>query len=141
MAEAPWSAEQLPPETVAAVRDALGPLVDEIITAIRAENAIYSDVLSGPEGIGIRLGIERAIDSFLEAFERGERPGAETGEVWRRLGEAEFQAGRSLDALRAAFRTGTRAAWRGAAQLAGRAGVDTPAVIALAEAIFVYSDE
>jgi hypothetical protein len=141
MTEGPWSAEQLAPETVAAVREALGPLVEEIINAIRVENAIYSDVLSGPEGIGIRLGIERAIDSFLEAFERGERPGAETGEVWRRLGEAEFQAGRSLDALRVAFRTGTRAAWRGAAQLAGRAGVDTPAVIALAEAIFVYSDE
>ena len=35
-----------------------------------------------------------------------------TGEVWRRLGEAEFQAGRSLDSLRAAWRTGTRAAWR-----------------------------
>src|SRR5205823_5276030 len=62
-------------------------------------------------------------------------------EVWRRLGEAEFQAGRSLDSLRAAFRTGTRAVWRGAAQLAAQAGIETPIVISLAEAIFVYSDE
>ncbi len=61
--------------------------------------------------------------------------------MWRRLGEAEFQAGRSLEALRAAWRTGTRAAWRGAAEVGAAAGVPTPTVIALAEAIFVYADE
>ena len=94
------------------------------IAAVRQENPVYADVLGGPEGIGIRLGIEQAIRAFLDAVERGQRPSAETDELWRRLGEAEFQAGRSLEALRAAFRTGTRAAWRGAAELATRAGVD-----------------
>jgi hypothetical protein len=102
---------------------------------------VYADVLGGPEGVGIRLGIEQAVRSFLDAAGRGERPGAETGEIWRRLGEAEFQAGRSLEALREAFRTGVRASWRGAAELANEAGVPTPGVIALAEAIFVYADE
>src|SRR5205807_1859334 len=53
----------------------------------------------------------------------------------------EFQAGRVVEALRAAWRTGTRAAWRGAATVAGEAGISTPSVIALAEAIFVYTDE
>jgi hypothetical protein len=91
--------------------------------------------------MGIRLGVEQAVKSFLDAIELGERPTKETGEVWRRLGEAEFQAGRSLEALRAAWRTGTRAAWRGAAELGAEAGVQTPIVIALAEAIFVYTDE
>jgi hypothetical protein len=132
---------RLPPETVAAVRPALAPLVDQILAAVRDENPVYADVLSGPEGVGIRLGIEQAVKSFLDAIERGERPGAETGETWRRLGEAEFQAGRSLEALRAAFRTGVRAAWRGAAELGTAAGVPAPLVIALAEAIFLYADE
>ena len=68
-------------------------------------------------------------------------PAGETDELWRRLGEAEFQSGRSLDDLRAAFRTGTRAAWRGAADLATRAGVPASVAIALAEGIFVYADE
>ena len=68
-------------------------------------------------------------------------PAAETDELWRRLGEAEYQAGRSLEDLRAAFRTGIRAAWRGAAELATAAGVSAPVTIALAEAIFVYGDE
>jgi hypothetical protein len=136
-----WTAAPLPREAVEAVRPVAGRLVEEILAAVGADNPVYADVLGGPEGVGIRLGIEQAIESFLEAVERGERPGAATGETWRRLGEAEFQAGRSLDALRAAWRTGTRAAWRGAAELGNEAGVPTPIVIALAEAIFVYTDE
>jgi hypothetical protein len=132
---------QLPPETVDAVRLVSGRLVDQILAAVRAENPVYVDVLGEPEGVGLRLGIDQAVKSFLDAIERGERPASDTGETWRRLGEAEFQAGRSLDAVRAAFRTGVRAAWRGAAELANEAGVATESVIALAEAIFVYADE
>jgi hypothetical protein len=141
MAARDWSAESVPPETVDAVRAQLGALAGGIVEAIRAENPVYAQVLAAPEGVGIRLGIEQAIKSFLNAIERGRRPSAETGEVWRRLGEAEFQAGRSLEALRAAWRTGTRAAWRGAADLAAAAGIEAPIVITLAEAIFVYTDE
>lgn len=137
----PWSRAPLPPEAVAAVRAAIGPLVDAVVAEIVADSTVYDEVLSGPEGTGIRIGIEQAIRAFLDGIERGEHPSAETGEIWRRLGEAEFQAGRGLDSLRAAFRTGTRAAWRGAAELASAAGIPTPLVITLAEAIFVYSDE
>jgi hypothetical protein len=136
-----WTAERLPPETVGAVRAATGALVTAIVDAVRAENAVYADVLVSPEGVGIRLGIEQAIKAFLDAIERGERPAADTGEIWRRLGEAEFQAGRSLEALRAAFRTGVRAAWRSAADQAAAAGIPAPTVIVLAEAIFIYADE
>lgn len=131
-----------PPEVIAAMQGAVGPLVEAVISAVRSGHPVYDDVLGGPEGTGIRFGIEQAVRAFLDSIERGRRllPG-ETAEVWRRLGEAEFQAGRSLEALRAAFRTGTRAAWRAAASMAADAGVAAPAVITLAEAIFVYTDE
>src|SRR5947209_1033911 len=131
----------LPPDAVAAVQGEAPRLTEEILAAVKAESTVYAEVLDAPEGVGIRLGIEQAIRSFLVAVQRGERPGDETGELWRRLGEAEFQAGRSLEDLRAAWRTGTRAAWRSAAALASEAGVPTTAVIALAEAIFVYTEE
>jgi hypothetical protein len=137
----PWRAEPLPAETVQAVRAELGPLVDGVVAAVRAESPVYGEVLAAPEGMAIRLGIEQAIRAFLDAVESGQRPAGETDELWRRLGEAEFQSGRSLDDLRAAFRTGTRAAWRGAADLATRAGVPASTAIALAEGIFVYADE
>jgi hypothetical protein len=136
-----WTADPLPKETVAAVRQELSSLVDGIVAAIAVTSPVYGEVLVAPEGIGIKLGIEQAIRAFLDAIESGRRPARETDELWRRLGEAEFQAGRSLDDLRAAFRTGTRAAWRGAANLATRAGISAPVAIALAEAIFVYGDE
>jgi hypothetical protein len=136
-----WVAEMLPPETVAAVRSELGPLADGIIAAVRAASPIYGEVFGSPEGMALRLGVEQAIRAFLDAIERGERPARETDELWRMLGEAEYQAGRSLEDLRAAFRNGIRAAWRGAADVATRAGVSAPATIALAEAIFVYGDE
>ncbi|HEY5188736.1 MAG TPA: helix-turn-helix domain-containing protein [Solirubrobacteraceae bacterium] len=137
----PWRAEPLPSETIAAVRAELGPLVDGVVAAVRAESPVYGEVLAAPEGMAIRLGIEQAIRAFLAAVESGQRPAGETEELWRRLGEAEFQSGRGLDDLRAAFRTGTRAAWRGAADLATRAGVPASVAIALAEGIFVYADE
>jgi len=136
----PWSPEWLSPVTVAAVRAAVPRLAESIIAAISAESTVYAEALSDPSGIGIRLGIEQALSSFLDAAERGEAPAQATDEVWRRLGEAEFQAGRSLDSVRAAFRTGTRAAWRAAAEVAGEVGIETSAVVALAEGIFVYSD-
>lgn len=136
-----WMAEALPPETIAAVRSELGPLADGIIEAVRAASPIYGEVFGSPEGMALRLGVEQAIRAFLDAVERGERPARETDELWRMLGEAEYQAGRSLEDLRAAFRSGIRAAWRGAAEVATRAGVSAPATISLAEAIFVYGDE
>ncbi len=141
MSAEPWRTEPLPRETVAAVRAQLPALVDGIVTAVVDSSRVYGGVLAAPEGMAIRLGIEQAARAFLEAVEQGTRPAAETDELWRRLGEAEFQAGRGLDDLRAAFRTGIRAAWRGAAELALRAGVSAPIAIALAEAIFVYGDE
>jgi hypothetical protein len=136
-----WTSLPLPGEAVSVVRGEIAALVDGVIASVRAENPVYADVLGSPEGLGIRLGTEQAIRAFLNAIEKGERPGKETGEVWRRLGEGEFQAGRGLEPLRAAFRTGTRAAWRGAAELAAGAGITAPLVISLAEAIFIYCDE
>jgi hypothetical protein len=136
-----WPAEPLPPETVAVVREELTTLAEGIIEAVRAASPIYGEVFGSPEGMALRLGVEQAIRAFLDAVEKGERPAGETDELWRMLGEAEYQAGRSLDELRAAFRSGIRAAWRGAADVATRAGVSAPATIALAEAIFVYGDE
>ncbi len=136
-----WGAEPIPEEAVAAVRAQLPHVVDNIVAAIRADSPVYGEVLAGPEGMAIRVGIEQAHRAFLAALEQGRRPAGETDELWRALGEAEFQSGRSLDDLRAAFRIGTRAAWRGAAELALDAGVSAPVAIATAEAIFVYADE
>jgi hypothetical protein len=136
-----WPFRPVQQEMVEVVRAQVPELVARVIRAIADESPAYGEVLVSPEGIAIRIGIERAVVAFLDAAQRGGHPSAETGELWRRLGEAELQAGRGLDALRAAFRIGTRAAWRSAAELAAAGGFETELVIELAEAIFVYTDE
>jgi hypothetical protein len=137
-------APQLPVETIAVVREEVDRLVEGILEAVARQSPAYGAVLRSPEGIALRLGVEQAIRAFLDAVERGEwvgEPRWETDELWRRLGENEFQSGRDLEDLRGAFRIGTRAAWRGAADLAVRAEVSAPVAIALAEMIFVYGDQ
>jgi hypothetical protein len=52
-----------------------------------------------------------------------------------------MRAGRSLDALLAAYRLGARVAWRRLAAAGERAGLPPRTLYALAEAIFAYIDE
>jgi hypothetical protein len=136
-----WPLEKLPGAAVGAVRSAVDTVVADVVAAVVANGSTYAEILEGPEGLAIRMGIEQAIHAFLDAIEHGVRPSAEAAELWRRLGEAEFQSGRGLEEMRAAFRTGTRAAWRAAAQLAAGSGIQIQQVIMLADAIFVFSDE
>lgn len=135
-----WEFAPIPAPLVDAVRSEVPMLVSSVVDAVSAETG-YGRVLGAPEGLGIRLGIEQAVIAFLDGVEHGEHPSAGTSELWRRLGESEFQAGRELDLLRVAFRTGTRALWREAAAVAAATELPTQQVLALAEALFVYSDE
>ena len=57
------------------------------------------------------------------------------------LGRREVRAGRSLDALLSAYRTGARVAWRRLAALGLEAGLAPQTLVVLAEAIFAYVDE
>ena len=57
------------------------------------------------------------------------------------LGRGEMRAGRSLDALLAAYRLGARVAWRRLAAAGERAGLSPRTLYTLAEAIFAYIDE
>ena len=61
--------------------------------------------------------------------------------MYLNLGRGEMRAGRSLDALLAAYRLGARVAWRRFAAAGERAGLPPHTLYALAEAIFAYIDE
>jgi hypothetical protein len=62
-------------------------------------------------------------------------------DVYLNLGRGEMRAGRSLDALLAAYRLGARVAWRRLAEAGERAGLSPRTLYTLAEAIFAYIDE
>jgi hypothetical protein len=127
----------LHPAAAAAIEPHLAELAEEIIAAIREEMPVYAGPLQGPFGEGIRQGVVQALTRFLT----GNEPGADSGRINRGLGRGEYRAGRSLDALQAAYRVGARVAWRRVSRLAADAGVPVEGQHELAEAIFAYIDE
>ena len=139
VAEHPW--EGLPPEVAKVLRPELPALADEIVAELSHGVPDYARPLEGPFGKALRSGVEEALGRFTTLVEN---PGAdrdEGREVYLNLGRGEMRAGRSMDALLAAYRLGARVAWRRLAAAGERAGLHPHTLYALAEAIFAYIDE
>jgi PucR-like helix-turn-helix protein len=139
IADRPW--EALPPEVARVMEPELPALADEIIAAISHSVPGYARPLEGPFGAALRIGVEQALSQFVAMVETP-GSGREAGrEVYVNLGRGEMRAGRSLDALLAAYRLGARVAWRRLAAAGEAAGLDPRTLYRLAESIFAYIDE
>jgi hypothetical protein len=145
--EGPQSAYQAPLARVdrslaTVLRDRVPALTEEIIAAIRASVPEYAQPLEGSFGRNVRTGTSQALNRFVEMV--ADPPGRDEP-AWRRvyfdLGRGELRAGRTLEALLAAYRVGARVAWRRVAEAASEAGASAADLTALAEAIFAYIDE
>jgi PucR C-terminal helix-turn-helix domain len=135
----PW--EALPPEVAEVLRPELPGLADEIVDELSHGVPAYARPLEGPFGQALRRGVEEALGRFTTIVGTpGSDPDAGR-EVYVNLGRGEMRAGRSLDALLAAYRLGARVAWRRLAAAGERAGLPPRTLYALAEAIFAYIDE
>jgi hypothetical protein len=122
------------------MRPELPALADEIIGALREGVPDYARPLEGPFAVGLRAGVEGALRQFVELMEHpGDLPPSR--EAYARLGRGEMRAGRTLDALLAAYRLGARVAWRRLADAGVRAGLAPEVLYRLAESIFAYIDE
>jgi len=128
----------LHPAAAAVIAPELPELAQEIVRAIQREVPEYAGPLQGDFGRGILTGVEQALRRFLAAEGEGEM---DSGRIYRALGRGEYRAGRSLDALQAAYRVGARVAWRRVSRLSADAGVPVAAQHELAEAIFAYIDQ
>src|ERR671914_2752 len=101
-----------PPGAADVLRPGLPGLADDIIAAIAAEVPGYARAMSGRFGEIVRIGVEVALNRFFDLLLD---PGADVTrarDTYVNLGRGEFHAGRSLDALLAAYRVGARLAWR-----------------------------
>jgi len=135
----PWRA--LPPETASVILPEITALRDEILDVISQGVPEYARPLEGAFGQGIERGVEEALRQFVDLIEDPRRGRAQSREVYRALGRGEMRAGRSLDALQAAYRIGARATWRRLAQAGLRAGLEASVLCSLADSIFAYIDE
>jgi hypothetical protein len=137
--EHPW--EALPPEVADVLRPELPGLADEIVDELSRGVPDYARPLEGPFGQALRRGVEEALGRFTTIVEHPEAHDDAGREVYVNLGRGEMRAGRSLDALLAAYRLGARVAWRRLAAAGERAGLSPRTLYTLAEAIFAYIDE
>ena len=116
-------------------------LADEIVAELSHGVPDYARPLEGPFGQALRHGVEEALGRFTTIVENPDADPDAGREVYVNLGRGEMRAGRSLDALLAAYRLGARVAWRRLAAAGERAGLPPRTLYALAEAIFAYIDE
>ncbi len=131
----------LPPDLADVLEPELPVLADEIAATIGREIPEYVRPLEGAFGRGLRTGVTEALHRFL-GLVRDAASGDEAGRrVYIGLGWQEFRAGRTLDALQAAYRVGARVAWRRFAAAGYASGHTQETMSALAEAIFAYIDE
>src|ERR671933_1306 len=131
----------LPAEAADVLRPVLPALADETIAAIAGEVPGYARAMEGSFGRVVRLGVEVAFNRFVDLLVD---PSADLGggrDVYVNLGRGEFHAGRSLDALLAAYRVGARLAWRRFVEAGTAGGLPPQALYDLGEAIFEYIDE
>jgi hypothetical protein len=133
--------EAVPPEAAAVLRPALPGLADEMIAAIAREVPGYARAMEGEFGQMVRLGVEVALNRFVDLLADPEPDAASARRTYVDLGRGEFHSGRSLDALLAAYRVGARLSWRRFVEAGVAGGLTPDAIYALGEAIFAYIDE
>jgi len=133
--------EVVPPEAADVLRPVLPGLANEMIAAIAREVPGYARAMEGEFGQVLRLGVEVALNRFVDLLADPEPDAAGSRRTYVDLGRGEFQAGRSLDALLAAYRVGARLAWRRFVDAGVAGGLSPNAIYALGEAIFAYIDE
>jgi PucR C-terminal helix-turn-helix domain len=137
--ERPWAS--LPPHVADVLRPELPAVAEEIIGAISAGVPEYALPLEGRFGEGLRTGVERALQRFLDLSGRDDPGRDPVRQIYVDLGRGELRAGRPLDALLSAYRLGARVAWRRLAAAGERGGLEPRTLYLLAESIFAYIDE
>ena len=135
---APWS--ELPAEVAEVLRPLLPGLSEEIVAAVAREVEAYSRPMEGTFGRTVRIGTERALSRLLDLIADSRGDEGKARRIYVELGRGEFDQGRSLDALLAAYRVGARIAWRRFVEAATEARLEPDVVYRLGEAMFAYID-
>jgi hypothetical protein len=131
----------VPPEAADVLRPTLAGLADEMIAAIAVEVPDYARAMEGTFGQMVRHGVEVALSRFMDMIADPAADVTRARDTYVNLGRGEFHAGRSLDALLAAYRVGARLAWRRFVEAGTAAGLAPDALYSLGEAMFAYIDE
>jgi len=135
----PWPV--IPAEIADQLRPLLPELVEEMVAEIHLTVAEYARQDDDRYARAVRRGAEEAAHQFLERIADPEAPWDRAAAVFRSLGGAEADEGRSLEALESALRAGARVALRWLTQASRFADAPLETLGFLAEALFVFLDK
>jgi hypothetical protein len=134
-------------EAILATLRARLPDVSELtIAAVVEEVPGYTGALSGQMRENIEQAVQMALGGFLRLVAHGSdaNPGTPLHpalDAAYALGRGEARAGRSMDALLAAYRVGARVSWREMSTTVVESNIAAPTLGAFAELVFAYIDE
>jgi hypothetical protein len=134
-----WS--QLPAELGPMLRPGVVRLADDIMRELpRCDPALHHHA---PKACATRIvaAVQRAVVRFIDRLEDPTVVPEDQADLLYELGLHETTDDAVLETLQLAYRTGARVAWRHMARIGEEAGVPTPTLCLLAEAIFAYIDE
>ncbi len=127
------------------MREALPAVAAETVAALREEVAEYRPSVIGTEATDVIQGaVEVALATFLTAATERGLPSTDLApalDAAYALGRGEARAGRTMEALLAAYRIGARVAWERQSDLLIRRRVSAAATATFAQLVFAYIDE
>jgi len=125
----------------------LPDLAAQTVRAITEEVPAYRAAFAGPLGATITSAVEVALRGFLRLASQPVADPTVDGRTRTPaldgaydLGRVEARGGRTMDALLAAYRAGTREAWREFSRTALETGVSARGMARFAELVFAYID-
>jgi len=138
----------LAPAVALELKGALPTIAERTVAAVTSEVPEYGRAVIGSDmGATIEGAVELALATFLRVAIQGAdehdvvTPLGPTREVAYSLGRGEARAGRTMEALLAAYRVGARAAWEEIGGLIVRRRVPAGTVARFAQLVFSYIDE
>lgn len=138
-------AAALPDQVVRAMRDALPQVSADVVASVIADVPSYSEPFRGRMGRNIENAVAVALNGFLDAVagpgSADARRQAAVGDAAYNLGRGEARSGRTMDALAAAYRVGTRRAWSDLSTIAVQEALPADEVAGFAAQVFDFLDQ
>ena len=115
-------------------------LHQRLLATIRTTMSAQGRSLTGGQGHGLALGVESAVDAFVEAVADPARDLTPTRSVFHALGRSEYSQGHRVDALRSVLTVGARAIWEFVVEHAAAGRLSSDDLYVLASALFGFID-
>ncbi|WP_236796217.1 CdaR family transcriptional regulator [Amycolatopsis sp. GM8] len=125
----------------ALLRLELPGLVDEMTREIRQAVPEYGKPLDDARAGVLRDRVQYTVKLFLDLLEHPHPTRADANRMFRGIGRAEGHAGRTLDPLHAALRTGGRVGWRRVVRVERQRSLPAADVSLLADRLLGFLDE